>query len=168
MRSSLRRFTFPFITAPETLPDIRVIHNKFSHSSFVTLTATPHNFRLKELLTLGTPAEVARVESERAVLHVAAPAPHRVHTLVTKLGHRRRAPHLELPLLPVLGALTARFTTLVTRIPRDTCMTQCDKPMVIGMGKTQFHSNEQVPNQTYQHLLVISSQGTLLRRTRVL
>lgn len=70
--------------------------------------------------TLGAPAEVARVEPQRAVLHVATAAAHGVHTFVAKLRHRRRTPHLELPLLPVLGALSARLTALVPRVPRDT------------------------------------------------
>lgn len=73
-------------------------------------------------LTLGTPAEVAGVQPERAVLHVAAAAAHGVDALVAQLGVGRRAPHLELPLLPVLGAPSARFAAFVPRVPRDTCL----------------------------------------------
>lgn len=76
--------------------------------------ATPQDIRQSSTrLTLGTPAEVAGVQAERAVLHVAAAAAHRVDALVAQLGVSRRAPHLELPLLPVLGALSAGFTALV-------------------------------------------------------
>jgi len=75
-------------------------------------------------LTLGTPAEVAGVEPERAVLHVSAAAAHRVDALVAQLGVGRRAPHLELPLLPVLAAPSARFAALVPRVPRDTWFAQ--------------------------------------------
>lgn len=44
-----------------------------------------------------------------------------MHALVAELGHRPRAPHLELPLLPVLRAFPTRLTALVPRVPRDTC-----------------------------------------------
>lgn len=71
-------------------------------------------------LTLSAPAEVAGVEPERAVLHVAAAATHGVHALVAELGVGRGPAHLELPLLPELGAPSARFTALVPRVPRDT------------------------------------------------
>lgn len=72
-------------------------------------------------LTLGTPAEVAGVEPERAVLHVAAAAAHRVDALAAQLGVCGRAAHLELPLLPVLGPPSTRFAALVPRVPGDTC-----------------------------------------------
>ena len=75
----------------------------------------------KGSLTLGTPAEVAGVEPESAVLHVAAAAAHRVDALAAQLGVCGRAAHLELPLLTVLGAPSARFAALVPRVPRDTC-----------------------------------------------
>lgn len=74
----------------------------------------------KTKLTLRSPAEVAAVEPERAVLHVAAAAAHRVDALVAELGVGRGAPHLELPLLPVLGAASAGLAALVPRVPRDT------------------------------------------------
>lgn len=78
-------------------------------------------------LTLGTPAEVTGVQPERAVLHVAAAAAHGVDALVAQLGVGRRAPHLELPLLPVLGAPSARFAAFVPRVPRDTCFELGDR-----------------------------------------
>lgn len=72
-------------------------------------------------LTLCTPAEVARIEPECAVLDVPTAAAHRMDALVAKLSVRRRASHLKFPLLPELRALATRLTALVPRISRDTC-----------------------------------------------
>lgn len=77
-------------------------------------------WQTSDWLTLGSPAEVAGVEPERAVLHVAATAAHRVDALAAELGVGGGATHLELPLFPELRTLSARFTALVPRVPGNT------------------------------------------------
>lgn len=69
---------------------------------------------------LGAPGEVAGVESEGAVLLVAAAGSHGVNATRAQLGHGRRAGELELALAADGGALAAGGAALMPVVATDT------------------------------------------------
>jgi len=71
---------------------------------------------------LGTPGEVAGVETEGAELEVATAAADGVDATLADLGHGGGAAHLELPLLAVLLAATAGLAAFVPSLTSDTLL----------------------------------------------
>lgn len=70
---------------------------------------------------LAAPCKVARIETEGAVLEVAAAHAHGVDALRAQLRHGRLAAELELSLLAVRRALRAGGRAFVPRATGDTC-----------------------------------------------
>lgn len=70
--------------------------------------------------TLGTPREVASVQTKSTELLVAASNTHGVDTLAADLSVGRLAAHLELPLLAELSAHGASVRTLVASVTANT------------------------------------------------
>jgi len=70
----------------------------------------------KESLTLGWPGEIARVETESTVLHVASTHANGVDASSADLGHTWRASELELPLLAPWGEFATSLAAFMKAI----------------------------------------------------
>lgn len=94
----------------------------------LTAVAYPHKYASRHNIhTFATPAEVALLKAQCAVLQVTAAAADQVDALGAHLCHRRRAAHLELALLLVRVLAAAGCAPLVARIAGDSCADEIKK-----------------------------------------